>query len=123
MSTPTADTPATSDRLPPETIAALLDTAAHWCVLQPVVAVELDVDLDPGTLDTRPSTRFGLFTGRLERIPVTFLANEGEELTVGATWFVSPDWPGPTVIGWKGCLERMGFALAPDDDSFYFRDL
>ena len=40
-----------------------------------------------------------------------------------ATWFVAPDWPGPSVIGWRGCLERMRFALDPGEEAFYFSEL
>jgi hypothetical protein len=80
---------------------------------------------DPSVDDSLPPllTRLGAVTGRLERIPITFLPREGEEVTIEATWFISLDWPGPTVIGWKGCLERMRFALDPNDDSFYFAEL
>jgi hypothetical protein len=102
---------------------ALLDTAGEWCVLTPAQATELGLepgaDLPPAVL----STRFGAIRGRIERLPVTLLAQEGEDLTLDATWFVSEDWPGPPVIGWKGCLERLRFALDPDDESFYFGSL
>ena len=54
---------------------------------------------------------------------VEFLATEGDNVVVEATWFISEDWPGPAVIGWKGCLERFRFALDPSDDSFYFGSL
>ncbi|MBI4531612.1 MAG: hypothetical protein HY709_08815, partial [Candidatus Latescibacteria bacterium] len=47
-------------------------------------------------------------------------AEEGENVEVEATWFISPDWPGPIVIGWKGCLERLRFAVDPSEDTFYF---
>jgi len=49
-----------------------------------------------------------------------FRATEGQPLLVEATWFVSPDWPGPLVLGWKGCLERFRFALDPNEERFYF---
>jgi hypothetical protein len=65
-------------------------------------------------------TRFGTFAGDLERIPLHLPAEEGELLTVDATWFVCEDWPGPTVLGWKGCLERIRFAFDPSEETFYF---
>lgn len=49
-----------------------------------------------------------------------FLATEGEDLTVQATWFVCPEWRGPVVLGWKGSLERFRFALDPHEEFFYF---
>jgi hypothetical protein len=72
---------------------------------------------------TRLHTRFGLMVGELIRLPVTFVADEGEPTTVEATWFLSADWPGPLVIGWKGCLARMRFAVEPDIDEFHCEQL
>jgi hypothetical protein len=59
----------------------------------------------------------------MEIIPSEFEADEGSPLAVEATWFVADGWPGPIVIGWKGCLERMRFALDPSADAFYFANL
>ena len=101
---------------------ALLDTAADWCVLPPDLADELGLELEPDP-DVPPySTRQGLLYGRHERLPVTFLSGEGESLEVDATWFISADWSGPAVLGWKGCLERLRFALdpTPGEEWFYF---
>jgi hypothetical protein len=33
------------------------------------------------------------------------------------------EWPGPMVLGWKGCLERIRFGFDPNVESFYFADL
>ena len=51
---------------------------------------------------------------------VTFVGVEKEELPIDATWLIIEDWPGPTVLGWRGCLERMRFAVDPLDNWFYF---
>jgi hypothetical protein len=100
---------------------ALLDTASQWCVLPPAVAQELGYDLDvEGT--TRLHSRFGLLTGELLRLPVRFVADEGQFADVEATWFLSPDWTGPLVMGWTGCLERMRFAFDPRENDFYFAE-
>jgi hypothetical protein len=100
---------------------ALLDTASQWCLLPASVALALEYDPE-GAGDTRLHTRFGLLSGELVRLSVTFLAHEGEPAAVEATWFLSPDWPGPIVIGWKGCLERMRFAFDPRENDFYFAE-
>lgn len=107
----------------PDRLDAMLDTANQWCVLTPKVANELGLlpPSEPG--GTVLSTRYGLLRGELIRISVEFPAAEGVFLQIEATWFVSPDWPGPLVIGWKGCLERFRFALGPGDESFYFGEL
>lgn len=112
-------------RIPPleAHLQALLDTAATWCVLSADWAEALGYDVTPDPDLPRLSTRFGLLPGRLERIPVVFEAEEGEDVEVEATWFISPDWPGPVVIGWKGCLERLRLALDPSEEAFYFGTL
>lgn len=104
----------------PDRREALLDCAAEWCVLSVEAAQELGVLPESGSGASFLESRFGRIQGEVERIPVTFLASQGGTVTVEATWFVSADWPGPSVIGWKGCLERMRFAIDPDDESFYF---
>lgn len=67
-------------------------------------------------------TRFGLLSGILIRHLVIFVADEGIPAEIEATCFLSPDWPGPLVIGWKGCLERMRFAFDPRESDFYFAE-
>jgi hypothetical protein len=107
----------------PDREMALLDTAAEWCVLPPTLAEGLGLPLLTSDPPTVLDTRFGRLMGRLERIPVRFIPQRGEFLTVEATWFVSPDWPGPVVLGWKGCLERIRFATDPNEERFYFAAL
>jgi hypothetical protein len=101
---------------------ALLDTASQWCILPARVSAEMGHTVQPGS-EALLSTRLGVIGGWLERITVTFTAEEGEPLETEATWFHSPDWTGPPVIGWKGCLERIRFALDPSEEQFYFADL
>jgi hypothetical protein len=98
---------------------ALLDTGSQWCVLSSQIAVVLEYDSGDEE-GVGLHTRLGTLSGYLERIPVRFHADEGQAIEVQATWFISPDWPGPTVIGWKGCLERLRFALDPEESAFYF---
>jgi hypothetical protein len=105
----------------PNAVLALLDTASHWCVLPPEIAEALGYSAEP--TDLAYLTRFGRLEGRLHLIPVFFVAYDGDTLQVDATWFVAGDWTGPAVIGWKGCLERMRFALDPAKDHIYFSDL
>lgn len=97
----------------------LLDTAAEWCVLPKEAVRTLELDPESGE-QVRLETRFGLFSGGLQRLPLTFVATEGQELAIDATWFVNADWPGPLVLGWKGCLERTRFALDPAEERLYF---
>jgi hypothetical protein len=107
----------------PDPVFALCDTAAEWCVL-PSSAAEAageTLALLPITIDLH--TRLGRFTGQLARLPLQLVAVYRQSLTIEATWLVCPDWPGPAVIGWKGCLERCRFALEPGEEAFYFAAL
>jgi len=112
-------------RLGELSVYALLDTGADWCVLPTGIAELLGYEVAPDA-DTPPyHTRYGRLLGRRERVLVSLIAEDGASLEVEATWFVSPDWPGPVVIGWKGCLERLRFALdpTPGEDRFYFGEI
>jgi hypothetical protein len=106
-------------------VLALLDTGAQWCVVPPELAEALTEDLEVFDHEQRVSTRFGLLTGRLARILITFYADEGQTLEVSSTCFLPGTWPGPPVIGWKGCLERARFALdpTPSENAFYFAEI
>ncbi|RLC10701.1 MAG: hypothetical protein DRI57_20015 [Deltaproteobacteria bacterium] len=64
--------------------------------------------------------------GELHRVSITLLADpgQGDELTIESTTFVSEEWEGPVVLGYRGFLERMRFALdpgiIPGEQIFYF---
>jgi predicted aspartyl protease len=104
-------------------VDALVDTGSQWCVLSAQLAAQLGYDSQADESDTRLHTRFGTIVGRLARIQISLHADEGERIHVETTWFISEDWPGPPVLGWKGCLERIRFALDPSEESFYFAEL
>ena len=98
----------------------MIDTAAPWCVLESSLAdriADQEIPLVHGQL---LSSRLGVFTGDLCRSSITLLADEGDSLTVEATVFVCADWPGPSVIGYNGFLERVRFAVDPTTNLFYF---
>lgn len=66
------------------------------------------------------STRLGVVRGALYRGVVTIPADEGDSLDVEATVFVSPDWQGPSFVGYQGLLQRIRFAVDPEMNLFYF---
>ena len=105
----------------PSPFYGLLDTASPWSILPAHLAEELGCSLEPEPPTPSLRTgRCGLISGRLERIWLRFPAEEGDALDLNALWYVSADWNGPLVIGWKGCLEAIRFALDPSEDRFYF---
>jgi len=103
-------------------VFALFDTASEWCVLPGELAEQLGIDWATNP-QIRLHSRFGLLPGALVRASVSFPAEAGQETSVDATWFVSSEWTGPAVLGWKGALERIRFAVDPVDETFYFAEL
>jgi hypothetical protein len=105
------------------TVQALIDTASELSVLDSVTASlladELAMDGETVVLDTR----LGFFRGVMARVQVEVPQERGEALSIEATFFVSPDWPGPTVLGWEGALSRFRFGIDPEGEWFYFAPL
>ena len=66
------------------------------------------------------STRLGLIHGALYRGLIAIPADEASSLEVDATVFLSPDWRGPNFIGYQGLLQRIRFAVDPEENLFYF---
>ncbi|UCH98605.1 MAG: hypothetical protein JSV88_05275 [Candidatus Aminicenantes bacterium] len=72
------------------------------------------------------STRLGRISGSLYRINITLIAekNRDYDLTVESSVFVSKEWEGPIVLGYRGFLEKIRFALdpgvVPGEQMFYF---
>jgi hypothetical protein len=98
---------------------AQLDTGAAWSILQVPVAELLGV-LDGDGHPTTVLTHGGPVKGRLERVPLTLVADEGSSLEVDATFLVSREWQGGTFLGYTGLLEKIRIALDPPANLFYF---
>jgi hypothetical protein len=99
---------------------AQLDTGAAWSILTPKLAQSLGVT-EWGSGRVALSTRFGIHEGRLVRLSVTFVAQDGESLETEGMFFVSADWPSPvTFLGYSGLLDSIRFALDPQANHFYF---
>lgn len=105
---------------------ALLDTGAQWSVLGGETAKIFEDELGSPLERFTMSTRLGRIEGSLHRINISLLAeqNSGYDLTVDSSVFVSTEWLGPIVLGYRGFLERIRFALdpgvAPGEQIFYF---
>jgi hypothetical protein len=99
---------------------AQIDTGAAWSVLDPLIAKRLGyLDLEGERIEL--DTRLGRKIGVLARLQVQFLADDGENFTTEATFFISPDWPpGRTFLGYSGLLDAMRFAIDPQVNHFYF---
>ncbi|MCI0393875.1 MAG: hypothetical protein L0332_06090 [Chloroflexi bacterium] len=107
---------------------AILDTGAPYVICDPRLIPHLPITSTSTLEQTKLLIRGHWVRGTLHRLPVNFLAVEGEDLEVDATVFL-PDleadsWGNlPSFIGLTGCLERIRFAVDPGDDTFYFGPL
>ena len=102
--------------------AGLMDTGGHFCILSPEV-VDLIGDVLSGGETTSLLTAQGRLSGRLYRHRIELLAEKGENLDLEATVLVSPDWRGPSILGYTGFLDRIRFAVDPRTNRFYFGSL
>ena len=98
---------------------AQLDTGAAWSVLKRDLAEALGVIDGTGEL-VRMRTATGTLQGRLERVPLILIADEGISLTLQATFFVSRQWQGGTFLGYSGLIDRLRIALDSPANLFYF---
>lgn len=94
---------------------AMLDTGAHWTLIGPEHRELLGDELGEGLGTLSMSTRLGTFPGTLHRLPILLLANQGMDIMVDATCLALERWPGPSILGFSGFLERVRFALEPGD--------
>jgi hypothetical protein len=90
---------------------ALLDTAAQWSVL-PSGMVDAK-DMQPLGVSIEMSTRRGTIRGECHEVTVRFPAAFGSALEISAKVLVADDWTGPPVLGFRGLLEVMRFAVHP----------
>lgn len=104
----------------PEDQVAQLDTGAAWSILSPDLVRSAGLEKAEGER-VRLISRFGIHQGRLLRLPITFIAEEGESLYTDGTFFVSTDWPtNVSFLGYSGLLANIRFALDPQSNDFFF---
>lgn len=91
----------------------LVDTGATYSVISPAFLEGLrDVERTGVTVDFRHGQT--KHTGELWRIPVTLLAEEGQDFELIAQFCVAEDWVRPvTVLGVRFCLEELNIGLEP----------
>ncbi len=98
---------------------AQLDTGSAFSMLERELADALGL-LDGDGEPVKISARGGNYSGRLERVPITLAADDGEALDIEAAFFVSREWPGKTFLGYTGLLDHIRMALDPGTNLFYF---
>lgn len=100
-------------------LPAQVDTGAAWSILNSEVAEELSLIDGKGELMSI-RTREGRVEGRLERVPITLVADEGQSLRIECTFLISRDWQFHTFFGYAGLLDHIRLAIDPQHNHFYF---
>ncbi|HXV78288.1 MAG TPA: hypothetical protein VEG60_00265 [Candidatus Binatia bacterium] len=100
-------------------VLAQLDTGCPWSILKPEIAQAINLMDEEGHPQSL-STRLGLVSGQLKRTSITIIADDGNSMDVEATVFVSADWRAGNFLGYGGLLERVRFAVDPQENLFYF---
>jgi hypothetical protein len=100
-------------------ITALADTGANQCVLEWTVAQQLPQATDQG------QSRVRALAGNDHRgvrfpVVVTFLADEGDPVSLETSAWSAETFTGPNLIGYGGLLEKPRFAVDPETNRFYF---
>ncbi len=98
----------------------LLDTGGHFFILSPEVVDLIADTLGESDGETSLLTAQGRISGKLFRYRIELLATRGDSLDIEATVLVSPQWRGPSVLGYTGFLDRIRFAIDPLENGFYF---
>jgi hypothetical protein len=104
-------------------LSAAIDTAAPYFICNIATAGSLRITEADHLGIRRLSTRKGVMSGKLYRIPLVLLATEGDSIEIEATTFVPDDesWNDePLFLGLLCCLDRVRFAVDPGAEKFYF---
>jgi hypothetical protein len=107
---------------------AVVDTGGVYLVCDPEISDLLDLTLG-ASLDVDTLVIRGYkYEGYLQRVTITMLAEEGENLELDVTAFIpqlSPgqEWQFPSFLGLQGCLEFLRLAIDPSANTFYFGPL
>lgn len=105
-------------------IQAILDTGGVFAVIDPLIARELALDKNTSLINKTLIIRGQQIQGSLHRISLLLPAEQGETMELEVTAFIpnTPDDWGtlPNFLGLTGCLERIRFAVDPQENQFYF---
>ena len=102
---------------------ALLDTGAHFCLLNETVVGFLKDHLSEGLGPFAVRTAYGPVEGQLYRYSITLLADVGKSVDIEATILVPPAWRGPCFLGYAGALDHVHFGIHPRRNQVSFSAL
>lgn len=106
---------------------AVLDTGAPYAILDPTIAEVVGFTPEQAQERERMLIRGMRLEGSLTRLSITLQATQGDDLNIETTAFI-PDsleaWGGfPSFLGMAGFIERLRFAIDPNEDKFYYGPL
>lgn len=106
-------------------VNAILDTAAPYMICSLEFTKLVGFHPDDALSAHRMQIRGYRVEGRLHRVPLEFIAGEGQNLSVEVTAFVpdpakNPAFTFPSFLGFHCCLEWIRFAVDPVNYRFYF---
>jgi hypothetical protein len=106
---------------------AVVDTGGVYLVCHPDIARRLSLTPAEALSGVQGILLRGTVVhGRLYRLTLTLLADQGEDVMIQTTAFVpepeeAEHWGDlPCLLGLYGCLERVRFAVDPRAEHFYF---
>ena len=106
---------------------AVVDTGGVYLLCHPDIARRLSLTPTEALSGVQAILfRGAMVHGRLYRLTLTLLADEGEDVTIQTTAFVpepeeAEHWGDlPCILGLYGCVERARFAVDPRTEHFYF---
>ncbi len=99
---------------------AMLDTAAPYMICRRDLAEFLGLEYSREGDTDKINIRGATVEGSLHRVPLSFLAEQGEDLTIEASVFVPRYVELPhSFIGLTSCLESIYFAVDPLNEVFF----
>ena len=106
---------------------SILDTGNSQTIIPKSLAQQLQMPLTPGSDKDHFYWHSGSAIPEFGRCPLTFVANqEGQDLTLQAEVRVVEGWTLPPLLGMRGYLEKIRFAIDPivasteDNQAGYF---
>jgi len=106
---------------------AIIDTGGVFLICPPKIANRMQLDENDSLGEDIVGVRGSDVRGRLYRMNLKLLAEEGQSLTLEVTALIPRDtreehWVSelPCFLGLHGCLERLRFAVDPYTETFYF---
>lgn len=99
---------------------ALFDTGAEITIMSREWAKDFDLIPFVEAPTVPMNSRHGVHLGFSIQVDFTLSEQKGKPLSWSGPAWVSEEWPGPTIIGWRGALEQLRFHLDSANNVAHF---